>query len=412
MIHFTGEDMRRLSIQTAAVVVALLSPLCGLAAEPVPAGQSPAPAAAPAPAATESPVTSAPLELLVGKLPLPFSYRIVSSSIGISTYLGLTAKQDIELVPVDGPRAGKTMKIRVNFVGPNDIPAGFVQGAVNSEAEKYAADARTRIVKPQRIGGFDFIVADTVLPFDDEDQRTVRLMGALGGNLLSLFIPEGLAGEGPSPLVDTAAGLELDYTATLRLRARLEAESRRVIAGDRLLTPVGVLEEPRKIDAKLSAADAFYDGNGKLTGATHTYGFHKVGFWAVQSFAVTLGCHLGMPEDENERKRLIDPFDADDKDVKRLSTARSRIGGLEAQRLEVALTTSKGLQTQATRWYAESEDSYYVVRIDRFNSRAQQLKLEEQLGAMAFRCQPESVIGVAPAPVTPVKDATPPADKG
>lgn len=403
--------MRRLSIKSAAVVVALLSPFCCLAADAAPAPAT-SPAAAPAPAATESPVTSAPLELLVGKLPLPFSYRIVSSSIGISTYLGLTAKQDIKLVPVDGPRAGKTMTIRVTFVAPNDIPAGLVQGAVNGEAERYAADARTRIVKPLRIGGFDFVVADAVVPFDDEDQRTVRLMGAMGGNLMSLFIPETLAGEGPSPLVDTIAGLEVDYTATLRFRARLEAESNRVIGGDRLLTPVGVLQEPRKIDAKLSAADAFYDGNGKLTGATHTYGFHKIGFWAVQSFAVTLGCHLGMPKDEEERKRLIDPFDADDKGVKRLSTSRSRIGGLEADRLEVALTTRKGLQTQATRWYAESEDSHYVIRIDRFNARAQQLKLEEQLTAMSFRCQPESVIGVSPPPVTPVKEATPLADKG
>ena len=404
--------MRCLSIKSAAVVVALLSSFCCLAADTVSAGPAAVPTPAPVPATNESPVVSGPLELLVGKLPLPFSYRIVSSSVGISTYLGLTANQDVELIPVDGPRAGKPMKVRVAYVAPSDVPSGFVQSAVNSESEKYATDARTRVVKPLRIGGFDFIVADIVTKFDGDERRIVRLMGTIGGNLVNIFILEDLEGEGPSPLVDTAAGLEVDYTATLRFRARLEAESKRTISGDRLLTPVGVLEEPRKVDAKLTSAFATYDGRGKLTGATQTYSFHKVGFWTVQSFAVTLGCNYGMPKDEEARRRLVDPFDADDEKLKRLSTTRSRIGGLEANKLELSLASRGGLRTLATRWYAEGEDSHYVIRIDRFNSRMQQLKLEEQLTAMEFRCQPESVIGVPPPVETPVKGSKAPETQG
>lgn len=406
--------MRCQSFKSAAVVVALLSCFCGAAASAATPAATPAavPAAVPTPASNESPVINAPLELLVGKLPLPFSYRLVSSSIGLSSLPWLTAKQDIELMPVDGPRAGKPMSVRITYLSPSEVPAGFVQTIVKVESEKYAGDARTRVVKPLRLGDFEFIVADAVAPFDRKDRRVVRLLGTIGGNLVSLFITEDLEGEGPSPLVDVAAGLEVDYTATLRFRARLDAESKRAIAGDRLMTPLGTLEEPRKFDAKLTSADVHFDGNGKLTGATQSFGFHKVGFWAVQSFVVTLGCNVGMPKDEDERRRLQDPFDADNEGVKRLSTARSRIGGLEANRLEVSQTSKRGLQTQATHWYAEGEDSHYVVRIDRFNSRTQQLKLEEQLNAMSFRCQPESAIGVAPAPVTPVQESAAPADKG
>jgi hypothetical protein len=397
--------MFRLSCPAITLVVALLLPFCCSAAGSAAPAQETVPVPSPGTVA-ETPIVDAPLELLVGKLPLPFSYRPVSNRIGVSTSLGLTAEQDLEVMPVDGPRAGKPFRIRVVYISPKGVPAGFVQTVVNQQSEKFAADARTRVVKPVRIEDFDFMLADAVIPFDGAERRTIRLMGTISGNLVNIFVPEDLEGEGPSPLVDVLAGLDLDYTAALRFRARLEAESKRAIAGDRLLTPVGAVEEPRKIDAKLVAAIATYDGSGKLVGASHSYGFFKVGFWAVQSFGLTLTCNLGMPEDEAARKRLADPFDANDKSIERISSTRTRVGGLDATRQELRQTSTSGMITRATRWYGEHEGGYFVARIDRFSSRMQALKLEEQLSEMNFACRPESVLGM-----DPVVDASPAAPK-
>lgn len=387
----------------AGVLLAFLLLPHGLAAQETTPGTT---TAAPATATDTDaqgigPVLDQPLELLVGKLPLPFKYRVVSDEISFSTNFGLTAGQRLEIVPVDGPRAGKTLVLSLRYVVPGTSESAVVQAVVQRESEELAADPRTRVIKPVRVAGFDFTSADTTDEFDDTDQRMVRLIGQVNGNLANFSLIDPLDPEGISDLVDVLPGLQIDYTATLRFRARLDAESKRAIAGDRLHTAVGTIDEPKNIDARLSAASARRDGNGKLIGASSTFGFFKVGFWAVQSFGLLVDCTHALPRDQADRDKRIDPFGPDNEKHRRLSRSSTSIGGLPAIKLEHQLTSIGGGQSQSTRWFAENDAAAFIVRIDRRGSRTAQLKLEEQLSAMAFTCKPESAILAAPPLVAP-----------
>jgi hypothetical protein len=383
-----------------ALLAFLLLPQGLAAQEAAPATATAAPAGT-ADAQGIGPVRDQPLELLVGKLPLPFKYRVVSDEVSFSTSFGLTVGQRLEFVPVDGPRAGKTMVLSVRYVVPGSKESAVVQAVVQHESEELAADPRTRVIKPVRVAGFDFTAADTKDEFDDTEQRMIRLIGQVNGNLANLFLNDPLDPDGISDLVDVLPGLQIDYTATLRFRARLDAESKRAIAGDRLHTAVGTLDEPKNIDARLSAASARRDGNGKLIGASSTFGFFKVGFWAVQSFGLLVDCTLVPPRDQADRDKRIDPFGPDDEKHRRLSRSSTSIGGLPAIKLEHELTAIGGGRSQSTRWFAESDTAAFTVRIDRMGSRSAQLKLEEQLSAMAFACKPESALLEAPPLVAP-----------
>lgn len=388
----------------AGVLLACLLMPHGLAAQQAAPSTT---AAAPATTADQpglGPVLDQPLELLVGKLPLPFKYRVVSDEISFSTNFGLTAGQRLEILPVDGPRAGKAMVLSVRYVVPGATERSVVQAVVQRESEELAADPRTRVIKPVRVSGFDFTAADVTDEFEGRDRRVIRLIGQVNGNLSNFFLSDPLDPEGISDLVDVLPGLQIDYTATLRFRARLDAESKRAIAGDRLHTAVGTIDEPKNIDARLSAASAKRDGNGKLTGASSTFGFFKVGFWTVQSFGLLVDCTHSLPKDQADRDKRIDPFGPDDDRHRRLSRASTSIGGLPAIKLEHELTAIGGGRTQSTRWFAESDSAAFIARIDRMGSRTAQLKLEEQLSAMAFACKPESAILAAP-PLVALPDA-------
>lgn len=340
-----------------------------------------------------------PLALVIGELPVPFAHRLLSDELSLSTSFGLSATQEAHLVPEEGPLAGQRLRLRVRYIVPENVEQGFVQAAIRKESEKIAADARTRLIKPLRIDDFDFTVADAVAEEDGAPVRSLRLMGHVNGALVNVFLSGVGESEDVSALVSMLSGLRVDYTKSLQVRGRLVAEGKRVVVGGQLLSVLGTLPEPKDFDARLLAAVASHDGEGRLVGASHTFGFFKVGFWAVQNFAISLACQSGLPKDEAGREALRNPFEGED-NVTRISRSTERIGGLEAVRDTVRLSSATGELTDVSRWYAEVGDTFYVVRIDRRGSRNQQVKLERQLQAMHFRCTPASGLFEA-MPVAP-----------
>lgn len=390
--------------RTFAAALAVAATLPAMAAEPAaaPAADAPAPVMMDVPAPRPLPPgkdypAGTPLDLMIGELALPFAYRVVSSDLSISTTLGLSAGQEIRFIPTEGPRTGQELTLRLRYVAPEKVEAGFVQSAIRAEAEKFAADPRTLVIKPLRIDDFDFTVADTWIKDGDKMVRTLRLMGNVNGSLVNLFLPDPGDVSQPSDLVPVLSGLRFDFTRTLKLRARLDAEAKRVIGTDQFRTVVGTLQEPKGMDARLLSATASYDGEGKLVGASHTFGFYKVGFWQVQNFAVNVSCSIGLPADEAELARLRNPFRTLDEGTVRVSRTREAIGGVTADRDVIRIPGSYGIMTDVSRWYAEDGERSYMVRIDRMNSRAQQAKLEAQMKAMRFECAPANGIGELPA---------------
>lgn len=361
---------------------------------PTPATEPSSEPAAEAAAATgEGPVVSTPLSLLVGELALPFSYRVQRETVSVGLGRMFSATQRVELVPVDGPRAGMPMAVHVRYMRSSIVPAHMVEGVAVEQAEGYANDARTRIIEPVQLEGFGMTAADTVGTFDDEpDVRVVRLFGAVDGAMVNVFIPDPLDGEGVSDLYAGVRGLALDPPRIKRLPARLQAESARSTAGDQMVTVIGTLAPPEDYTPMVSSADVTRDGTGQVVRARQSFYLSK----KSQTNSFVVACGLERPTDEASLALLRDPHAGDDSGVTVLSRGSGRIGTLSTQRMDFIQDNTR--TRKGSYRYAEVDDGFVGLGLFHISGRPVHEHLEAELAKLDPVCRPASALLADPAP--------------
>ena len=340
----------------------------------------------------DGPVVSGPLKLLVGELPLPFKYRVRTNDISVSAGAALTVRQEVHLVPEEGPRAGKPLEVDVSYIRLGPDRTSFVQDAIRIVTERFAGDERTRALQPFQAEGFGFTAADAWDKVNGDEERVLRLMGHLDGALINVFIADAQEGDGVSDLFEGLLRFKPDYAATLRFPKRLEAETARTVRDGRMLTVIGAIANPKKVEPAVTSTGATFDGNGRVVRSSQNFLLKKRG----QRAGLLVACGLTLPEDEERRAKLANPLDPEDKDVSIVSKGAARLGDRPAQRLVSDTKVYDGYHLFGTRWFAEIDPGYALVDISHSNGRLQQLHVEEQLAGLTVKCDPQTVVHLDP----------------
>lgn len=379
--HVAALIRRRLSL----AVLCLLAPLGVLA-------QSPPPPAEPG----DGDVASGPLQLVIGQLPLPFAYRVRREEMSVRTTSAFWFDHEVDLLPVDGPRAGKLLSVKLRYVLPHNNPPGYVQASVRRESETFASDARTRAVEPFQSGGFGFVVADTFDEVEQDEERVIRLIANLDGALVNVFIADPDGGEGVSDLFAAAKGFVLDYPRTQRLGKRLQAETARATADGKLLTSIGTLLAPEGFEPTVASSGVVRDGKGHFIASTQSFQLLKSGMMGGKSMGLVVSCGLALPADEKARDELREPYGQSQGSVTVLSRGEDDLGGVPAHRIDITQAEG-GPSRKGTYWYAGLGSGYATVTLLNLRGRVQDSTIETQLRAMTPVCRPLSDLSRDPA---------------
>lgn len=358
------------------------------------AASVPVPATATVPVTGDGPVVSTPLSLLVGELTLPFSYRVRYEAVSAGIGGTFSATQRIELVPVDGPRAGTPMEVYVRYMHSRIVPLHMVQGIAAEQAEGYANDARTRMIEPVQLEGFGMTAADTWGKLEgDLETRVVRLFGVVDGAMVNVFIPDPLESEGVSDLYAGIRGIALDPARIKRLPARLQAESARSTQGGQMVTVIGTLAPPEEYTPMVSSADVTRDGTGHMLRARQSFYLSK----KSHSNSFVIACGLERPTDEAALALLRDPHAGDDSGVTVLSRGGGRIGTLATQRMD--FIQDKTRTRKGSYRYAELGTGFVGLSLFHISGRPVHEHLEAELAKLDPACRPDSALLADPAPV-------------
>lgn len=351
------------------------------------------------------------LRTLAGPLELGQAYTPISRNLTREIGRSFAVSEVMMLSFDDGPLSGGRVFTQVRSITPTRTDDAMARAAVESIAQR-AEEVEGFLWRRQvDVAGFPFqlIAGDRTEDGDGDgeggdavaeellseegmalrgERRALRMMGAVGGSLLTITIDFPRSDEATEPLATALSRLALDLPGLLRQRAEFDDEAAGLIGQDRILTQFGELALPRGVQARLAATEDFGTRDAERRRGTQRFVFARNGAWLGEQYVLlTLSCSSGEQIGDAVRAEPGRVLRTAEGVTQLVGPTRVQVGGMDAERYTGRMRGAQG-GAQFVQWTAFGETESYMLRLDSFNGRRIQRELEPQVAALRPDCPP------------------------
>lgn len=361
--------------------------------------------------AVAAPAVAAEIATLAGPFQPSLQTELLREDEDRRLQRSFTASRVSFLRIADGAGQGRILTVSSTYLVPQAVVPDAMAQLVAMQLEKESEHRDFVRSETREVSGFDFNFVVRDIPGDEEEaeepdfaeaphdafeeslrgsgpRRRVTMVGLISGSMLRVAVQfpreEGMEEQ----VVDALSRIPIDFAGLLKLRDAFDAESTARVSDLRVATLFGDVTPPKGSSARLTRISDSHTPDGRRLSRTLSFMFAKGGAWLGNQYvALSTSCGTGREVDQAFREWVLGGL-VRDKTVQSIEPrVRTRLGGLDATLLS-GTRKQNGLRTKLSRWFAHTENAFYLVELESFNARGVLKQLNGALDGLRLDCAP------------------------